>query len=451
MTATFFPAVAGATDCATIIDACNYGPHGLRIDTQPVNKVAIVGDDKTLDVVATSLLGTVTYQWYRRSGTGGTPIALTNTGRFSGVTTDELAIAAAESGDASYYYHCTVDDGLTTLDTDLVRIGILSYTALVDVHGYAGESSVWNPAATCVFAITYTWSYAGVSVGTGATYSRAVSIFDNNETVQVIITSLDRSVTLSATSFVAAQINITFDVIAAVVPVVLVVVDGATAGPETTNLVNPSVSGGYAPLTFAWSTISQSTSATAVANDPTSLQTDFDVTVKLNVSVCRVRLTVFDSRSRVATKDLLVAAAGKPYSDGVPGLTVNHWEYDVDILNTTELFVSGAHPLAFPTITGDAISDPSYFTIYSGHTSGWYAEIYSSSFVKSTRDNHSTVTKDVPLSTTGLTCPQTAVGEYVGFAFFSNAKTAVHGNAPTNYYITRTQSPPIPIKFTVTS
>jgi hypothetical protein len=448
MSATFFPPVAGATDCNAIVDACHYSNSDIIIiTTQPQNNVAIVGDTKHFTIVATSAYA-LSYKWYRRYLPGGTPTLLTDSGRFSGTTTATLTTTGAVAGDVNYYYYCTVINAHGALTSNQVRTGILSFTPLVDTYSYAANSAAWNPSAACVFPITYAWTYGGTAVGTGSSYSRAVSIFDNNETIAVTITSLDRSVTTSATSFVAARIQVAFNKLS-VSPAA--VIHGTGGGTGTTDLVSASASGGYAPLTFIWSIpffigswVNHDTMGSAIVNSPTNLQTDFTFTMNAGYGGIHnmtniAKFIATDSRGGVQDGYIVISAK---FAWDITGIIVDS---DTDCLSNSPQAVTGPATLFAPTLTGAAaIASGTYLAV---DTYGWGLAVFNltNPHVGDDLGSSNTLQHD----SVGLNCPFTAPGVYAGHMSYY-AYQSKYFTGPTVRHAARVNSPCIPIVFTVT-
>ncbi|MEI8278852.1 MAG: T9SS type A sorting domain-containing protein [Bacteroidota bacterium] len=127
------------------------------ITTQPISTSTCPGNNATF-TVGTSGTG-ITYQWYENQGSGFNP--LSNTGVYSGATSNSLTITGATAGMNGYIYQCIVSGTCTpsvTTNNDTLFINtVLSFTTQPsDVNACAGDNINYSVAAAGT-GLTYQW------------------------------------------------------------------------------------------------------------------------------------------------------------------------------------------------------------------------------------------------------------------------------------------------------
>lgn len=205
-------------------------PNSPVVTTQPINQAAC--DDQTVTLTAAYTCVGCSYQWYK--GT----VALSNTGDFSGVTTQTLTIANAGLNVGTYKLKGTNE--CATVETNAITVSLLPDTS-VTVEPANNNVCVGATANFGVTAggsnVTYQWqvstdggtTYANISGATSATYSFTVASGDNNKkyrtkvnsTCGPEITSLPGTLTTKTNVSISAQpvtvsvcpdANVTFNV-----------------------------------------------------------------------------------------------------------------------------------------------------------------------------------------------------------------------------------------------
>lgn len=179
----------------TITKACTSTSFTSRPDspvvtTQPINQAAC--DDQTVTLTAVYNCVGCAFQWYK--GT----VALSNTGDFSGVTTQTLTIANAGLNVGTYKLKGTND--CAAVETNAVTITLLPDTT-VSVEPSNNNVCIGATANFGVTAggtnVTYQWqvstdggtTYANISGATSATYSFVVASGDNNKKYRTKVNS----------------------------------------------------------------------------------------------------------------------------------------------------------------------------------------------------------------------------------------------------------------------
>jgi hypothetical protein len=255
--------VVSGTCSPTIVTStdANVSIGGPTIATQPVATTVCTGSDTSLTVVAS---GSLTYQWQVSTNGGTVWSSLTNTGIYSGVTTNKLKFTAA-SGIDTYKYQCIVTStcGNTTssVATISLQTAITGNTATLTNSGSVCTGSNITLTGSTIASPTYQWflevsgNYTAISGATSKDYTASnvtsVSNYKRKVTVNTC-SSLSPAYTITPTN----PISITTQ---PVTPTVL------CSGTATVSVTASNV------FTYQWqkSTTAGGSSYTALANDPT--------------------------------------------------------------------------------------------------------------------------------------------------------------------------------------
>lgn len=130
------------------------------VDTDPSGSTICENTNTTFSVVASGT--NPSYQWQVNTGSGF--VNVTNTGVYSGATTDELTITGATAGMDSYVYKCVVSGDCTPNDT--------SATATLTVNGVPTVTADPSPSSIGAGANT---SFSVTATGAGLTYQWQVN------------------------------------------------------------------------------------------------------------------------------------------------------------------------------------------------------------------------------------------------------------------------------------
>ncbi|MFH0864576.1 MAG: gliding motility-associated C-terminal domain-containing protein, partial [Bacteroidota bacterium] len=165
----------------------------LTIIIPPDDSAICTGNNAIFTVTAT---GTppLNYQWQSNCGSGW--VNLTNTGIYSGATTDSLIITGANTGMDSCFFQCIVSNG-TSADTSDPAILTVNSNLPVSVNIAANPSTIICTGENVTFnatptnggtSPTYQWQLNGTNIGTNSsTYSN--STLSSGDIINCIINS----------------------------------------------------------------------------------------------------------------------------------------------------------------------------------------------------------------------------------------------------------------------
>jgi len=199
----------------TITKACSAvsftsKPNSPVVTTQPINQAAC--DDQTITLTAVYTCVGCSYQWYK--GT----VALTNTGDYSGVTTQSLVIANAGTNLGSYKLKATNE--CATVDTNAVTVSLLPDTNIT-VEPANNNACLGGTATFGVTAgggnVTYQWqvstdggtTYNNITGATAGTYSFTVASGDSSKKYRAKVNSTCGPEIISAAGTLSITANTT--------------------------------------------------------------------------------------------------------------------------------------------------------------------------------------------------------------------------------------------------
>lgn len=155
------------------------------VDTDPSDVTICEGTNHTFSVEASGT--NPTYQWQVNTGSGFANV--TNTGVYSGATTDELTITAATAGMDTYVYQCVVSGDCTPNATSATAT--LTVNGLPTITGQpspasvgAGGNTTFTVTATGA-GLTYQWQ---ANTGSGFANIGNTSVYSGVSTATLTIT-----------------------------------------------------------------------------------------------------------------------------------------------------------------------------------------------------------------------------------------------------------------------
>lgn len=169
------------------------------ISSNPVNQTICLGGNTSFSV---SAAGTgITYQWQVNDGSGF--VNISNTGVYSGATTNTLTITGATLGMNNYQYKCIVSGTCTPVATSTVATLIVYAPVAItsspsDVERCSGTDATFVVAGNSVPQIIYQWqvstdggtSWTNIAGANAASYTVAgVIIVMNNNRYRCLLSS----------------------------------------------------------------------------------------------------------------------------------------------------------------------------------------------------------------------------------------------------------------------
>ena len=124
-----------------------YNSAALGFSAQPTNKTGLIGGSVSFTCTAT--VPSATYQWQSNIGTAGAYVNLSNTGQYSGVSTNTLNVSSLTTANNLQKFRCIINNLNSTCSktSDSASITITNL-AIKDVSGvnYSLEQNVPNPS-----------------------------------------------------------------------------------------------------------------------------------------------------------------------------------------------------------------------------------------------------------------------------------------------------------------
>ncbi|HEY9177469.1 MAG TPA: hypothetical protein VIN07_07245, partial [Flavipsychrobacter sp.] len=137
-----------------------------NISSQPANSIICNGANTSFTVAATG--AGLTYQWQVYNGTSWSNV--TNTGIYSGATTNTLTLTNATVAVHNYQYRCMVSGACTPAATSNAALLFIKTSPVVTTHPTSklicqGNNTSYSVAGTSTYTISYQWqgSVDGIS------------------------------------------------------------------------------------------------------------------------------------------------------------------------------------------------------------------------------------------------------------------------------------------------
>jgi streptogramin lyase len=235
------------------------GATSPAITTQPSNQTVTAGQSATFSVVASGTLP-LSYQW-QRSNDGGTTWTNVTTGTGGTAASYTTGMTTISDSGAKFRAMATnsagsVNSNMATLTVNASPVAPSITTQPLDQSVTAGQTATFTAAASGTPTPSYQWqrsndggtTWANVTAGTGGTttsYTTAATVIgDNAARFRTVVTN-----SVNAANSYAARLTVAAPApsLSAVLPVQQLIQVTKEA------VLTPTVSGGTAPFTYAWS------------------------------------------------------------------------------------------------------------------------------------------------------------------------------------------------------
>jgi hypothetical protein len=167
-------------------------PPAITVNPPP-SVVANAGTAATLGPVIASGSAPINFTWYSGTPGVGTPVQLSDGGRFSGTHTATLVINPAQAGDAGPYFAVAANAFSPAANSSVSE---LTVPTAVSAHVYAGASPTFSAGAG---GSSYQWSTNGHAVAGATTSTFTLASPINGETVSALIDGSFSSATYTVT------------------------------------------------------------------------------------------------------------------------------------------------------------------------------------------------------------------------------------------------------------